>query len=294
MRSKGNRAVQLFLRENFLSRMTLFQMEDLRKQYAKLLIDIGFLPRSYRMDRAQSANKDQSKGNAPNDSNKSMHMVKAVLCAGLYPNIIVASRDQKKPIGSCPFQSRKGDSVYLHPSTVSFSDEKLDSNYCCYHEIVKTTKVYVRDCTPVSEFALLLFGGNLKVYQTHGVVTIDDWLRFRISAKSATLVKHLRAQMEKMLLKKIIKPEEDIIGSPEGTALIKAVSTLFESETKDDSGPSNVVLNSDAHKDKASGISHHAGRGRNGGRGRGNNSGGRAGRGGRGRQNNRSQGRGGG
>lgn len=295
MRSKGNRAVQLFLRENFLSRMTLFQMEDLRKQYAKLLIDIGFLPKSFRMDRYLTTSKEPSEGNVPNNNITNMHMMKAVLCAGLYPNIIVASRDQKNPIGSCPFQSRKGYNVYLHPSTVSFSDEKLDSNYCCYHEIVKTTKVYVRDCTPVSEFALLLFGGNLKAYQTHGVVTIDDWLRFRISAKSATLVKHLRAQMEKMLLKKIIRPEEDIIGSPEGTALIKAVSTLFESETKDDSGTSNAVLNSDAHKDKANGSSHYGGRrGRGEGRGRGSNSNGRGrtGRGGRGRRNDRAQGRG--
>ena len=80
---------------------------------------------------------------------------------------------------------------------------------------------------------MLLFGGNLKVHHTQNVVTIDNWINFRIGAKPATLVKHLRAQMETLLLKKIVSPDLDVTGSLEGKALIEAVSTLVEKEVKE-------------------------------------------------------------
>jgi len=255
-RTNGERATQSFLRENFLSRMTLFQMEDLRRQFAENLKDIGFLPKSFRLagsvGRGRNGERDQqckpAKTNTANTNEGNVPLLKAILCAGLYPNVIIApeqlvQKDGKpgaKEAGACAFQSLKGD-VHLHPSTIAFSDKRLDSRYCVYHEMIKTSKTYVRDCTPVSEFALLLFGGILKVYQTHGVASVDEWLKFRIAAKPATLVKHLRAQMENMLLKKIVSPEEDVTGSPEGRALIQAVGTLLDQQKLDFFGSSESV-----------------------------------------------------
>jgi HrpA-like RNA helicase len=241
-RTKGERETQTFLRESFLSRLTLFQMEDLRKQFSDLLVDVGFLPKEFRLKGGKGRTGRGSNGpDAPRSTadaySDNMPLIKAILCAGLYPNIIVAPRSMvrkdgtisDKEAGECAFQSLKGE-VYLHPCTISFSEKRLDSRYCCYHEIVRTSKTYVRDCTTVSEFALLLFGGSLKVYHTHGVVTVDGWLKFKISPKAAALVKHLRAQMESMLLKKIVSPEEDITGSDEAKGLIQAVSALFAHE----------------------------------------------------------------
>eukprot|EP00978_Attheya_sp_CCMP212_P018599 scaffold51117_cov43-Attheya_sp.AAC.3 len=243
-KNKGERASQIFLRENFLSRLTLFQMEDLRRQFADLLVDIGFLPKKFRLE-TRGRNTKQTERKAvdfsssdANANSQNIHLVKAILCAGLYPNIIVApkslvnqsgSSKADKAAGEVPFLSLKGD-VYLHPSTISFKEKKLSSRYCCYHEIVKTSKIYVRDCTSVSEFAILLFGGSLKLYHMHGVITIDDWLRFRIARRPAALVKHLRSQMETMLLKKIVSPDQEVTGSPEGRALIQAISALLEKE----------------------------------------------------------------
>ena len=242
--TKGEKAIRTFLQESFLSRLTLFQMEDLRKQFADLLVDVGFLPRGFRLKGGHGRHSRGSNNRKPEDPpsvadaySDSLPLIKAILCAGLYPNIIVAPRSlvradgvmSDKQAGECAFQSLKGE-VYLHPSTISFSERRLDSRYCCYHEIVRTSKTYVRDCTTVSEFALLLFGGSLKVYHTHGVVTVDNWLKFRISPKAAALIKHLRAQMESMLLKKIVSPTEDITGTNEAKALIQAVNMLFVSE----------------------------------------------------------------
>lgn len=293
-KKKGDRSSQAFLRDNFLSRLTLFQMEDLRRQFTDLLIDIGFLPKKFRCDNRRGGRSEGQRGGledeaaGPNKNSKNLQLVKAILCAGLYPNIIVAPRPlvigtSDKKAGECAFSSQKGE-VHLHPCTIVHKESNLDSRYACYHEMVKTSKIYVRDFTSVSPFSLLLFGGSLKVYHQYGVVAVDEWLKFRISAKPATLVKHLRAQMETMLLRKIIAPEDDITESSEGKALIEAVSVLLAKEVG--AGTSNVVGEPDRSAAEivqpwTGGPDQGRSRGR-GGRGRGRGGRGR-GRGGRGR-----------
>lgn len=228
--TEGNHAVNSFLKDNFLGRLTLFQMEDLRKQFHSLLINIGFLPKKFLL-------KDIN--HASNNNSQNQGLVKAILCAGLYPNIIVAPRTvvgtappkkSDKKVGENAFKSHTKGEVYLHPSTIAFNESTLDSRYCCYHELVRTSKTYVRDCTTVSPFALLLFGGTLEVYQTHGICSVDGWLKFRIDAKPATLIKYLRGKMERLLFQKIVSPHEDVIESDEGRALIQSISRLFETE----------------------------------------------------------------
>lgn len=228
--TEGHRAVKTFLKDNFLGRLTLNQMEELRKQFAGLLKDIGFLPKNFQLKNLKTFE---------NENSTNTGLIKAVLCAGLYPNIIVAPRDltrsekSKKTAGEHAFRSHGKGEVYLHPSSISFTESRLDSRYCCFHEIVKTSKIYVRDCTTVSPFALLLFGGKLDVFQTHGICSVDGWLKFRIDAKPATLVKYLRSQMERILLRKIVSPEEDVVNSEEGKALIQSISILFRRATEE-------------------------------------------------------------
>lgn len=244
-RTEGNRAVSSFLKENFLGRVTLLQMEDLRKQFHSLLTDIGFLPKGFRLkDRDHAANANwQNQG-----------LLRAVLCAGLYPNIIVAPRSvvsspylkpnkgDKQKVGEHAFQShRKGD-LYLHPSTVAFDETRLDSRYCCYHELVRTSKTYVRDCTTVNPLALLLFGGALETYPAHGICAVDGWLKFRIQARSATLIKYLRGRMERLLFEKIVSPHKDVIETDEGRALIRSIGLLFEGESERNAAPAETPL----------------------------------------------------
>lgn len=218
LKQRDGKKARTFLRENFLSYTSLSNMVQLRKQLEKYMLDIGF-----------SAPKAPS-SLISMDSND-MHLVRAVIAAGLYPNIIVAPKSfSGKAAGEVAFRGQKSE-VYLHPCTIAFTMTELDSRYCCYHEIVKTSKVYIRDCTAVSKFAILLFGGTLKVYQSHGVAAVDDWLKFRIHAKPATLVKYLRSSMEALLLEKIMNPEYDVTGSSKGKAVIFAVSALLKMES---------------------------------------------------------------
>jgi len=231
-KTKGARAAQKFAREKFMSQMTLYNMQELRRHYASLLVDIGFLPSGYRVPKNVAEDERPSGANA-NSGN--VALLKAVLCAGLYPNVIVAPKSlsdgtSTKQACETSFQSHKKGDVFLHPCTISFAEKRLESRYCCFHEIVKTSKMYVRDCTPVSPVALLLFGGATKVYHGEGVITVDDWLQFRISAKSAVLISHLRLQMEKVLLQKILSPELDVAESRAGKELIDVVTIILANE----------------------------------------------------------------
>lgn len=166
----------------------------------------------------------------------------------------------------------------------------LENRFVCYHDIMLTRKLYVRDATVVSPFALLLFGGALRVYHRLGVITVDEWLKFRIAAKPATLVKHLRAQMEALLLRKIVSPEDDIVSTPEATALIQSISTLLyhenEAKLRDASTNDGAEIVRPWHWNEGSGNGGGRSRsGRGGGRGRGSGRGGKRGtrRGGAGR-----------
>ena len=56
-------------------------------------------------------------------------------------------------------------------------------------------KVYVRDATPVSPFALLLFGGEVNVSHLEGEVTLDNWLRFAVPAQHAVMICAMREKL---------------------------------------------------------------------------------------------------
>ena len=188
-RAKGDRAARSFIGDHFLNRMTLFEMEDLRKHYADLLVGIGFLPKGYR-----SGGKSYRSSSSETGSDNDFSLIKAVLVAGLYPNVIVAPRSLidgsgNQEAGENAFRSQNKGDVYLHPSTVSFHSKQIESRYCCFHEIMKTSKMYIRDMTPISPVALLLFGGAIKVYHEKEVITVDEWLRFRISRTTASQVR---------------------------------------------------------------------------------------------------------
>ena len=219
LKRRDVRQAKQFLRENYLSYIALSNIIQLKRQLEKYMRDIGF------------SSKPKG-GSSTNQNNvQELHLIRAVIAAGLYPNIVIAPRSlQGKTAGEVTFRGQKVREIYLHPSTIAFTATELESRYGCYHEIVKTSKVYIRDCTSVSKFAILLFGGSLKVYQTHGVAAVDDWLKFRIDAKPATLVKYLRSSMEALLLEKIMDPAIDVASSSKGKAVIEAVSSLLKME----------------------------------------------------------------
>ena len=99
--------------------------------------------------------------------------------------------------------------------------------------------MYVRDCSPVSAYALILFGGVLStqpgtapplpppppISKKHrhkryhqppppppdGVLVIDGWIRFSVSVTEQQLLVGVRSKLDALLASKIESPDMEIV-----------------------------------------------------------------------------------
>ena len=169
--------------------------------------------------------------------------------------------------GDYPFHSPKGD-VYLHPATALYTSKQISGRYCCYHNIVKTSKLYVRDCTIISPISLLLFGGSLRVFQEKEVATIDGWLQFRISRKSATSIKYVRQEMESILLRRIISPEDNSARERDTIAMMQCIRAVLQREHGNSTCHPQSMRPKDGQNKRRGGEQRRSGRGGSGASGR--------------------------
>jgi HrpA-like RNA helicase len=252
--------------DNFLSYDGMRQLSGLRRQLGTALFDAGFGSR--RRNGAESANDFTSL--------KSTNVLRAALCAGMYPNIIHIRKPpkvyyemnggnfEKTPTAKeLKFYCRKGSAeeggknvgggggsgggggggragggggavategrsydnerVFLHPASVNFKEGGFVSPWMVYFQKVKTSRVFIRDCTMVPPYAMLLFGGQLEVQHTRNKIVMDGWMYFDAPARVAVLIQELRRELDLLLGRKIEHPEIDISSSP----LIDAIARLL-------------------------------------------------------------------
>ncbi len=115
----------------------------------------------------------------------------------------------------------KEERVFLHPSSVNFSVGAFSCPWLVYHELVRTSKPFVRDSTECSTYALLLFGGKVKVLADKNLIIIDDWVHLSAVGRIAALVGGLRRKVDELLLRKIENPSFDIAQTDEMKVIVK-------------------------------------------------------------------------
>jgi len=173
-------------------------------------------------------------------------LVKALLTASLYPRVMTAIVGPSKGgrPGSVHCHIREPDTgdvveVAIHPSSVNARQSHFDSQYLVYNEAVKTTRVFVRDCTPVSPFALILFGGALATEKPAAagkrggggaphLLVVDEWIRFNVPQDALQLMMQVRAELDAVLRRKIEQPSEDL--SAAGRHILDAVVQLISTQ----------------------------------------------------------------
>lgn len=210
--AKRHGNARTFCWENFLSPVTLQMMEDMRNQFLDLLSDIGFA--------------DKSRGvNAYSQYGKDLEMVCAILCAGLYPNVVQCKRRGKRTA----LYTKEVGKVDIHPASVNAGIHLFPLPYLVYSEKVKTTGIYIRGSTNISDYALLMFGGNLIPSRSgNGIEMLGGYLHFSASDNILQLIKKLRGELDKLLNRKIEEPSLDI--SSEGKGVVTAVVELLHSQ----------------------------------------------------------------
>ncbi|XVF68240.1 hypothetical protein PTKIN_Ptkin10aG0189200 [Pterospermum kingtungense] len=220
-REKGVKAAQQFCNMYFLSSSVMYMIRDMRVQFGTLLADIGFinLPKNYQI-RGKRENLDGWFSDYSQPFNMHSHhsaVVKAILCAGLYPNVAATelgidggalNRLKHNPATKSPrawYDGRR--EVHIHPTSINSSLKSFQHPFLVFLEKVETNKVFLRDTTIIPPFSILLFGGLINIQHQSGVVIIDGWLKLTAPAQTAVLCKELRSALHSILKEMIRKPE---------------------------------------------------------------------------------------
>ncbi|XP_060066798.1 ATP-dependent DNA/RNA helicase DHX36-like [Ylistrum balloti] len=240
-RAKKQGSASKYCWDHFLSSSVLKQLDGMKKQFAELLYDRKFIRTRNSTDPSVNINSDNE------------NLIKAITCAGLYPNVAkLASNFARKPIPQHkPVKFHlKGDrgKVYLHPGSVNNKNKDFNSAWFIYHKKMKTAQVNLFDTSLVSPYPLLFFGGEIGTSEgnidgeVRTKVTVDNWISFWANQSTAQMVKDLRQQLDRILEEKIKQPGVTnwSKNSREGAVMCAIIELITTEE----------VVNYSAHKDQ--------------------------------------------
>ncbi|XP_042024342.1 DExH-box ATP-dependent RNA helicase DExH7, chloroplastic-like [Salvia splendens] len=224
----GVKAAQKFCATHFISSSVMYMIRDMRIQFGNLLHDIGLInmPQVGWKKKEKLENWLSDLSQPFNQYSDQLTLVRAVLCAGLYPNVAMIE------VGNTGNRSVWFDGkreVRIHPSSINSSQKKFQYPFLVFLEKVETTKVFLRDTTIVSPYSILLFGGSINVQHQTGLITVDNWLQMSAPAQTAVLFKELRSTLHSILKELINKPQSSGITNNQ---LMRSIIHLFLEEDK--------------------------------------------------------------
>ncbi|XP_054266470.1 ATP-dependent DNA/RNA helicase DHX36-like isoform X2 [Macrosteles quadrilineatus] len=212
-----------FTREYYLSPNTLSMLKDMKKQFALYLYDMRFLPAK------------EVKNRACNRNSHNIGLIKAIICAGLYPNVAIIKHSRKLKNGRSvqSIITPEDGRVNLHMRSINYDEANFEGRFLVYHLKMKTTKVYLYDSTMVFALPLIFFGNDFELFKENGMVVIElsPKIRFTCDVSTALLIKELRQRLDQLLEHKVAHPgvtnwEAD---SDEGK-LLRAIAELISHE----------------------------------------------------------------
>jgi len=168
----------------------------------------------------------------------SMMLCRCLLSAGMYPNAIKVRLPESRYTQTVAGSVVKGnevkaikfycekDRVFIHPGSVMFSVSKYSNPWMVYLEKRQTSKLFIYDCSVVSAYSLLFFGGDIHIDHDNHRIKMDNWIIFDSSTKVSVLVKQLRDMLNELILHKFENPLLDISQSP----VVQAIIALLESD----------------------------------------------------------------
>lgn len=209
---------------NFLSQHTLKMLKEMKKQFATLIYDLGFIEAPNPLNRAANIHSDNQS------------LIRAIICAGLYPNVAKIYKPKRKN-GSALLQTKTEKRVEIHPKSVNATEYMFETKWLIFYQKLKTTGIFVYDCSMVSPYPLLFFGGHIDTRKDgdQDCITVDDWIIFQASPKTAKLVKDLRKELDRLLEEKTKSPGSTLWdrNSKEG-AIMRAITDLITQDCPTD------------------------------------------------------------
>ncbi|XP_045053038.1 ATP-dependent DNA/RNA helicase DHX36 isoform X2 [Desmodus rotundus] len=195
-RRRGYRYEKDYCWEYFLSSNTLQMLHNMKGQFAEHLLGAGFV---------NSRNPKDPKSNINSDNEK---IITAVICAGLYPKVAKIRLNLGKKRKMVKVYTKNDGLVSIHPKSVNVEQTDFHYNWLIYHLKMRTSSIYLYDCTEVSPYCLLFFGGDISIQKDNDqeTIAVDEWIVFQSPARIAHLVKELRRELDALLQEKIESP----------------------------------------------------------------------------------------
>ncbi|XP_076002054.1 ATP-dependent DNA/RNA helicase DHX36 [Genypterus blacodes] len=195
-KQRGSRYEREFCWDNFLSANTLQMLHNMKGQFAEHLMSAGFV---------SSKNPKDPKSNVNSENEK---LMKAVIVAGLYPKVAMIRPSHSKKRPGVKVYTQADGKVCIHPKSVNAEETEFNFTWLIYHLKMRTSSIFLYDCTEVSPFSLLFFGGDITIQRDEDqeTVAVDQWIVFRSPARIAHLVKSLKKELDSLLEEKIRRP----------------------------------------------------------------------------------------
>ncbi|NXE37494.1 DHX36 helicase, partial [Ptilorrhoa leucosticta] len=218
----GFRSEKDYCWEYFLSSNTMQMLHNMKGQFAEHLLAAGFV---------NSRDPKDPKSNTNSGNEK---LLKAVICAGLYPKVAKIRPSFSKKRKMVKVCTKTDGSVNIHPKSVNVEETEFHYNWLVYHLKMRTSSIYLYDCTEVSPYCLLFFGGDISIQKDkdQDTIAVDEWIVFQSPARIAHLVKNLRQELDDLLQEKIENPHpvdwNDI--KSRDTAVLTAIIDLITTQ----------------------------------------------------------------
>ncbi|XP_057478521.1 DExH-box ATP-dependent RNA helicase DExH5, mitochondrial-like [Actinidia eriantha] len=164
--------------KNFLSAQSMKAIDALRREFYSLLKDTGLV---------------DSTTTTCNSWSYDVHLLRAVICYGLYPGICSVVHNEK----SFSLKTMEDDKVLLYHNSVNAKESKIPYPWLVFNEKIKVNSIFLRDSTAVSDSVLLLFGGNISMGDTDGhLKMLGGYLEFFMKPAIAEMYRSLRSELE--------------------------------------------------------------------------------------------------
>ncbi|CAK7270566.1 Putative ATP-dependent RNA helicase ucp12 [Sporothrix epigloea] len=238
------RPVKAFCDDNFLAVQTLIDIASTRTQLYAALAELGIRPPSTTSPEGPSGSKRL--------------LLRALTAAAFSPQIARIQLPDQKFAASVSgtvalnpeartirYFSRDHGRVFVHPSSTLFDSQGFGGRaaFLSYFSLISTSKVFVRDLTPLNAYTLLMFSGDIELDTLGRGLVVDGWLRLRGWARIGVLVSRLRGMVDRLIARRLglgIDQEDDLTVAPVTAAseqvdrdVIKAVIKLIELDGMD-------------------------------------------------------------
>ena len=234
-------AIQHWCRTKYLSYQTLHSMKSTIAEFEGYLTSMGLLAKKHGGPHGREG------GGVPYQKTMDLHakkpfVVLAAISSGLWPNVATVTKHTRIGSGHVghgkPIVAIQNKMAAIHPSSINHnvSVEALlqhtgskKSGFLCYHDLMQTSKCYLRDTSVVSPTAILLLCGNgsdASIVFGKQQVIVNDWIKVKITSKAAVLILKVRKKLNEHLLDKVAHPRRK--ENKEDQKLFKMLTRLLE------------------------------------------------------------------